>query len=654
MKNLVFTFIFLAVSVIAFSQEKEPNSSSKITLDTLTVSANRTIQNATQTGRNVLVVTSKEIEALPVNSADELIRFLPGIEVQSRGGFGVQSDLTLRGSTFNQVLVMVDGVRINDPLTGHFNGYVPVPLAEIERVEVLKGTASSIYGADAVGGVINFITKDAPTNENIDVNATIKAGSYGYVASNVSILGKANKWKYSVGIQTNKSDGEHLDNPNFGLVPTAPSHFNSWFETNTVSASVARELGDNWKLSLRSSYDKRDFNAKYFYTASAYDESVEHTTVFFNDLKLSGEKGKFKTDFDLAFRQSTDEFIFSPTSTPNNHTTNFGLFQVNQSFEYSSQHTFVYGLQADTRSIESNDRGNHSDFHTGIYAQWINHSIKNLTANLSLRADYDNNYELEVSPQLNLSYVINQLVIRGGIGKGIRAADYTERYVSNNLPALSPGRNLGNPDLVAEKSWSTELGFDYYFTEGFKFVSTGFYRASTNLIDYVPTLGSDITNVPVTLVPNASYLYSENLTNVNTVGVEAEFWYTKSFDKNTKLTARVGYMGLSSVNPDGTVSKYVSGHAKNIINGSILGSVKMIDFGVTGLYKSREEGYSKALEIGLKPSYFVANANVGVRLLQNRLMVKGEVINLLDEQYSDILGAVMPGRWYMVGLTFNL
>ena len=98
---------------------------------------------------------------MPINSVDELLRQIPGLEIQSRGGFGVQSDLGIRGSTYNQVLVMIDGVRFNDPMTGHFNGYIPLGLSEIERIEVIKGPSSSIYGADAVGGVINIITKVA-------------------------------------------------------------------------------------------------------------------------------------------------------------------------------------------------------------------------------------------------------------------------------------------------------------------------------------------------------------------------------------------------------------------------------------------------------------------------------------------------------------
>jgi iron complex outermembrane receptor protein len=652
MRKIVFIASILGMGLSGFAQDKTAKFKS-IELDSVQVVSNRTIQNITQTGRNVQVLTSEDIEMLPVNTTDELLRYLPGVEIQSRGGFGVQSDMTLRGSTFNQVLVLVDGVRVNDPLTGHFNGYVPVPLAEIERVEVIKGTASSIYGADAVGGVINFITKTKLENKHLDVHATVKAGENGFLSSNISLLGQAKKWRFSAGVQSNKSDGELLSNPNYGEVASAPEMYNTWFETQTYSGSIGRKLGDNWNVRLRSSYDGRDFAAKYFYTASAYDESVEKTSVFFNNLKLNGTNGDFTTEIDLVFRQSTDEFIFNPLFTANNHTTRFGMFQVNQSYLLSNKHTFVYGLQVDSRFIESNDRGNHSNFHAGVYGQWIGKVIENLNSTVSVRMDYDDNYEVEVSPQINVSYILKNVVLRGGAGKGIRAADYTERFVSNNLKSLSPGRNLGNPDLVAESSWSYELGADYYMTKGLKFVATGFYRASNNLIDYVPTLGSEILNVPVSLTPDADYLYSKNLTSVNTVGVEAEVWYSRTFKSGNKLSTKLGYTALESVNPEGTVSKYVSAHAKHLINGNVSMSIAMLDIGVSGIYKVREDAYSTALGLELKPSYFVSNLNVGVRVLEDKLIIKGEVLNVFNENYSDILGAQMPGRWLIAGVTFR-
>jgi iron complex outermembrane receptor protein len=253
-----------------------------------------------------------------------------------------------------------------------------------------------------------------------------------------------------------------------------------------------------------------------------------------------------------------------------------------------------------------------------------------------------------------LAYIINKLVLRAGTGKGIRAADYTERFVSNNLAKLSSGRNLGNPNLSAETSWSYELGADYYLTKVLKLVATGFYRSGNNLIDYVPTLGSEITNVPVILNPSGTYLYSKNLASVNTVGIEVELWYAKKFESGNALNFKLGYTGLESTNPDGTVSKYVSAHAKHLINGNISAAISRFDFGVSGLYKMRETAYSKTLGLELANTYTVISTDIGARFWEDKFKVKLEVINLFDIQYSDVLGAPMPGRWFVVGVGLKL
>src|SRR5215211_5365398 len=108
-------------------------------LDPVTVTAGLTTQNQSHTGRNIFVIKGEKFNDLPVHSIDELLRYLPGIEVQSRGPLGAQSDIVLRGGTFQQVLVIVDGIRLNDPNTGHFTSYIPVAPSEIERIEILKG-----------------------------------------------------------------------------------------------------------------------------------------------------------------------------------------------------------------------------------------------------------------------------------------------------------------------------------------------------------------------------------------------------------------------------------------------------------------------------------------------------------------------------------
>ncbi len=151
-------------------------------LNPVTITASMIRQRASETGRNITVIKGEQFRHLPVHSLDELLRYLPGVEMQARGPMGSQSDIVLRGGTFQQVLVILDGMRLNDPNTGHFNSYIPIAPAEIERIEVLKGASSAIHGPDAVGGVINIITKSFAAKKGSDAlqfSAGSGAGEYG-------------------------------------------------------------------------------------------------------------------------------------------------------------------------------------------------------------------------------------------------------------------------------------------------------------------------------------------------------------------------------------------------------------------------------------------------------------------------------------------
>jgi vitamin B12 transporter len=160
LKKAFFSFIFFTNSILLFAQD------STLQLENVIITATLTAQQQKESGRNIIAIKGEYFSKLPIHSVDELLRYLPGIEVQQRGPQGSQSDIVIRGGTFQQVLVIIDGVKLNDPLTGHFSMYVPVHPSEIEKIEILKGAASAIWGSEAVGGVVNIITKTFTTGKN--------------------------------------------------------------------------------------------------------------------------------------------------------------------------------------------------------------------------------------------------------------------------------------------------------------------------------------------------------------------------------------------------------------------------------------------------------------------------------------------------------
>ena len=645
MKKILFTIVLGAVCFFGHTQ--------KIAwVDTITVDATRLPLPIDQTGRSIAIVNKDQIDLIPATSIDELFQYIPGIEVQSRFAFGVQGDISMRGSTFTQVLVLLDGMKVNDPLTGHFNSNLPVTISEIERIEILRGAAAAIYGADAVGGVINIITKSFThsSKKRQTINAHIHLGEHKLIETEIGFSHVGEKVSISGGLHSAKSDGEEI--PSKTINGSDLDAFNTFFDIQSGGLSVGYVFNPSWKLNFRSAYDSRNFNARYFYTTSTFDKSTETVKNWWNQLKLTKIGDSSSTDINMAYKYATDEFIFSPDfPSTNNHVTQFYNFQINHLYQFSDNVLIKGGAQLDRRQIESNDRGNHEDDHAGIYIMGAYVPSDKLSIQLSNRLDFDGNYGTAYIPQLNVSYKISQLGLRASVGKSIRAADYTERFVSTNLANLTPGRSLGKPDLSAEESWSYELGADIQLTKNIGLQGTYFLRKSSELIDYALTNSNDIL-LNQNLAPGEDYFLASNVSEVSTGGFEVNTMLTKKLGEYS-FNASLGYTYLTSSNEEEVISVYISSHAKHLLNTYANLNHEHWSLGISTLYKSREARMAEAIGHNLNASYFLMNANL------THMIVKGvdlsfRVHNLLDVTYQDILGAPMPGRWLSGGLKVSL
>jgi len=624
-------------------------------IDTIKVSTVQAPLKISETGRSISIVTAEQIESMSVTSIDEVLQQVLGVEIQSRGGFGVQGDVLMRGSTFTQVLVLVDGMKLNDPLTGHFNSYIPVTLAEIQRIEVLRGAAAAMYGPDAVGGVINIITKTfSNISEGVHMNGGVNYGAHKLINAHQGFTLKKGAATIGAGFSLNQSEGEFFPEETIDSSTTL-SAYNNCFDLKTLGFSFAYEFNNNIRLKARSSFDHRDFGARYFYTTSVFDKSTEIVSNWWNHIQLQRIHKAGATDFNIAHKYNTDEFIFSPDfPSTNNHVSQLLNMTLNHLHSINDKILVKAGLQFDQRQIESNDRGDHQDFHFGAYAMGVYQS-KGLNLSLSLRTDYDENYALEFAPQVNASYVFPSLVLRASTGRNFRAADYTERYVSNNLQNLTPGRSLGNPDLLAESGWSEEIGADYKVNDAWKLSTTLFARQSEDLIDYVSTNQSAIGSVSEvgSLQEDANYFFARNISEVQTMGIEFESNMKWSLSGNNQLEWNLGYSYLNTTNNEDAVSVYISSHAKHLFNTNIIFKMDRIDFAVSGLYKERDPRVSSSINSNLEKSYSVWNARVGYKL-SDHFGLNFQIQNIFDEQYQNILGARMPSRWVLAGVRWSL
>lgn len=631
--RIVLLFIFF---VFASFHGKAQNTTD---LDPVSVTNSRTSQKASTTGRQVTVISGSDFSKFPVLSIDELLKYASGVEVQQRGIGGSQGDISIRGGTFQQVLVLLDGMKLNDPITGHFSGYMPIDPSQIDRIEIIKGTSSAIYGAEAVGGVIHIISKtfsrfmDQKSGKG---NMTLSGGEYGLFGARASVhtTGKLN---FSLAGSTTNAHGQILR-----------SGRNAYFNNHAFSANAAFRVGETGILSLHSSYDDRDFAAENYYTTFKSDTASERVKTWWNHLKYKNQKNKLTEELDIVYKQTTDHYLFNRLSKANDNESKLLSIQYLQSRLINKNFNYTLGTSVEQKTILSNDRGNHTNHHIALFSSGVITKNK-LTINPGLRMDYDERYKLQVLPQLSFAYRNNHFNYRALAGRSIRAADFTERFNNYNKRNLRSG-SIGNPELNAEQAWNYEVGIDYIKT-GFKVSATAFYRDQKDVIDWVTT---PYTKIPrkTNLAPNGVFAFAQNIRRVKTTGIETEIQYQHNFSNDLFLRAGSSLMLLNSETGDSITSFYIVSHAHAIWQQTALLTYKKVTWSVNGIYKKRKGQQATAIFAEIKPSYYLLNTKIQYRCKSFETFIS--VNNITNVSYSDLLGSVMPRRWTSAGVSLTL
>ena len=636
-RTLIVLILMAGFSITSFSQVPE--------LDPVLISSSVQQKRIRETGRNIAILTKEDIKNIPANSLDELLRFVPGIEVQQRGPQGAQADLIIRGGTFQQVLVVIDGMRANEPLTGHFNAYIPIHPEEIERIEVIKGAAAAIFGPDAVGGVIHVITKAFAQEfaaKNKTVFAALQTGQYNLFNGKIGFTASNEKSYLSVGLQQQKAKGMPLRGTT------------GYFDNDLGSISYSRKLNKQWRLMLRGAADKRDFNAQNFYTSFLSDTANETVSSTWQQMALTKTAEKSSFSFLVNARQLKDRYAFRPAAIPNQNSTALLNIDARNSVRLKWQQArLTTGVQVFSKQIKSNDRGNHQHLHTGIYANLQHQLLHRLFLTEGIRADWDQSYKWALIPQLNLAYTGSMATIRASISKGMRDADFTERY-NNYNKKLVTGGSIGNPALEAERSLNMEVGADLFLDKPVQIHATLFQRNQASLIDWAPTVYADMP-IRNNLIPTGIYALASNIANVKTRGAELDLSGDHGLGKGTRLKWNSGITRLRSTGKGNTLpSFYLSSHAKLLWNTNLRIMNKAGSISVGTVYKERNKQTANAINAAISTAYLTMNLRIEKYLFKKKAGLMLQVDNLTDVAYSDLLGSIMPGRWMQAGVWTNL
>lgn len=603
MKYILLLFYILSLTFTNLSAQ----SGIRYNLDSIFVSANRVPTTFSEVGRNYNVITNQEIVQLPVNNFQDLLEYNSGLDIKQRGPQGVQADVSIRGGSFEQTLILIDGIKLIDPQTGHHNLNLPISFSQIERVEILKGQGSRSYGANAFSGVINIITKRNALN-NLSLNISGGENNYFNLGLNGSI--KSGNTNHHISLEKIKSDG-YRTNTEFN------NHLFSMNNSFNFSSTVINTI---------LGYTEKDFGANSYYTIR-FPNQAEKTKTYFAALSAEIGIDDLSVMPKIFWRKNEDEFVlnkFDHSFYKNNHTTNvYGgemQFSTNMLGDVTS-----FGIEYIQDNIKSNNLGNHSRDTKGFFIEQKLNLTEKLSFNLGGFAYNYSQLNWKFWPGIDAAYKLSpDLKLFANYGRAFRIPTYTELYYNDPV-------TVGNSSLIPEESDNYEIGLAYK-NNLFRFSTAFFRKEGKNLIDYI--------------LQNESELWkAKNFSKIITNGFEVGLLFNlrnMSNDIIQKLEFAYTYLDLNKADFN-IESRYVLEHLKHDLSIKIFHSLPL------GIKQSWVFSYEERITLG---EQFKIDTKLSKTFPHFNVYL--QVSNLFNETYEDIPGVFLPGRWIISGISLNV
>lgn len=593
----------------AAPQNSRPNAEAQ----TVVVTGSFAPAPETDIDRSVSVIEVKDDNSMYKSWVDSL-ELAPSVELQQRAQNNIQGDISIRGSSFGEALVMVDGMRMDDVQSAHHDMDLPLPSGAIDRIEVLHGAGSTLYGSDAMAGSVNVITA-APERSDFRVGAGV--GNFG-----------VNQQTGSASLAWRKLDTELDGERDFssGFIPDRDYRSFTLFSTTHAQSS----LGDSLLL---LGYGDKPYGANQFY---GNFNSWERTKSWFAGLKQGLGAN---TEFDFGFRRHTDEFVLfrnDPAAFENNHIDRSWQAGLRRHDRISQNSTLFYGAEGIHESIVSNNLGNHQRSRGALYVDYDVRAWKRFSFSAAAREEVFSSSHGEFNPTVAGGMWLKPgLKLKASASRAFRLPSYTD--LDYHDPA-----NLGNPLLGPESAWDYEGGVLWVPGGRWKAEATVFERLDRSVIDYVLQTCSTIPagELPpgVACAPPASTIFhAENLQHLDFTGVETlvelrlprrqnlQFAYTELYGVRGALNGLQTKYTFNYPVHDGVVAW--NGH----LPGKVVARARL---GVLDPYGG---GAYALLDVGVVREF---NHAAGHLVLSN----------LSDTQYHEIPGVIMPGRSVVFGV----
>ncbi len=638
MKKLTLFAAILMATTPTYSQDTTVIKT--IDLSAAEVTGTRAPLPADKAVRLVQVLDRQAIQASSAQSVNDLLKQVAGVDVRQRGAFGIQTDISVNGGTEDQLTVLLNGINISNPHTGHLTFDLPVNIDDIERIEVIEGGASRIYGCQAFSGAINIVTR---TDTNSRLQAHVYGGSYGTAGANAGLtLATPNFNNRLSGGYVRSDGGTYNDDFN-----KANAYWRSHYSSDHIQAT------------LQAGLSTMNYGANTFYGTGSDSQYEENRRYL---VSASAEyKGQVNIPVQLYWNRSLDHYVWqrsNPEAYQNFHQTNvygasaganttWALGKTAIGIELRRENILSTRLGKELSEGEQHKVPGHDAYYKykdgrtnlGLYLEH-NILIDNATISLGLLAN-DNTAVtggMRLYPGIDISWRLGQIKLFASFNQSLRTPTYTDLYY--NGPGLA-----GNSQLKPEKSTDWHVGASFS-TEGFNTQVKAFYRKGTDMIDWVKKTGetvyttanSDIDNIGaemLTSVDLARLLPSTPLRQL-TLGYCYNFKHRVNTQQQDSYASRLTFLRHKLT---ATLQHNILSHLDAQWNLTLKNRHGEFDNAQTG--QTQKYGTFATLDLKLtwtRPHY-------SLYLQAN---------NLTDYAYYDFANIQQPGLWFMGGLKLNL
>lgn len=617
-------------------------------LEEVEVTSSRAPLTLGQSARLVTVLDREAIAATPAQSVNDLLKLAVGVDVRQRGPIGAQTDISVRGGTNEQITILLNGININDPQTGHNAADFPVDISEIERIEVLEGPAGRVYGTSSLVGAINIVTRKE-TRTSADVH--LEAGSFGYVSGGGRANVVSGSFNNQLSASYTRSDGYSRNQA---------GSLNSDFKTLKLFYQGHYD-SDDVNISWHAGLSNKDYGSNTFYSAK-FDDQFEHTLKFFTAVQAE-TKGFFHFKPSIYWNRSHDRFELirgSEAKVPfNYHRTDVFGVNLNSYVDWALGKT-AFGAEFRNEDLISGNLGEPLNKPLDIHGTDRQYTLGLNRSNLSFHLEHNillrnftlsagviavkntwNEMPFKLYPGVDVSWQFaKNFKAYASFNTSLRMPSFTELY-------YSVGGHKADKYLKPEEMQAYEVGVKY-LSGGVRGTLSVYHHHGKNMIDWIRD----------TRQGDEAVWESVNHTKVNATGIEASLYFdfltllpTQRFLQNVNVA-------YSYIDQDKDLESYMqSQYALEYLKHKLTAQgnfnlVSRLFLNLSYRYQERKGNY-QLLSGEVKPygSYSVLDARLSWNADRYKLYV--EANNIFDKTYYDYGNVPQPGFWFMAGASYK-